>query len=139
MKTSRKLISGLIMGVLVYQLVYAQGSNTQALQQQGFEIAHQLNEFAEQNEANLCSGDILVAAAYIKLAAHELTMKKHPSALTSLAYGQYELKEISNSRAYCTNFATQMKPYFDKVSLIKKELEREPVPETDELPDSCIK
>lgn len=139
MNKNRKLISGLIMGILAYQFVNAQSSNTYGLQQQGFKIARQLNQFAEQNEANLCSGDILVAAAYIKLAAHELTMAKHPVALTSLAYGQNELKEIINSRAYCTHLATQMKPYFDKVSLIKKELERESVPETDELPDSCIK
>lgn len=139
MKTNKKLIAGFIMGVLVYQLVFAHSSNTYALEQQGFKIAHQLNQFAEQNKANLCAGDITVAAAYIELAAQELTKAKHPLALTSLAYGQNELKEISNGRTYCTPLAAQVRPYLEKVSLIKKELEREPVPESDEIPDSCIK
>lgn len=137
MSANKKILATFCVGVLVYQFVYASSPSNYEIGQRGFELAHGLNRVAVQNNTSLCSGDIAQAAAYIETAAQELAISR-ASALTALAYGQKELKEISNRRSYCAPLATQIKSYFEQVSLFKKELEDEPFPEPDETPDSCI-
>jgi hypothetical protein len=138
MNTAKKLMAVVIMTGLVYPVVFAQSQKINELERQGFELANQLNELTSQHEQDRCSGDISTAAAYIELAARELAISKRPAALTSLAYGQSELREISKGRAYCAHLSALVAPYFKKATLIKAELEREPFPENDQ-PDSCIK
>lgn len=137
MKTSKKLIAGLAMTLLVYPLAYAQSLKNQELERQGFELSKRLKQLISQNLTNRCAGDISTAVSYIERAAQDLAVSKRNAALTAIAYGQNELKEISKNRAYCAHLATRIQPYVEQVSSIKRELEREPFPEED-IPDSCL-
>lgn len=123
------MTAGLIMAVLASQSSYAGSLNSHDVERQSFEIAAQLNRMAQANDTDLCAGDITVAAAYIESAGRELQRDRYLTALTSLTYGHNELREISNTRAYCTHVATEVKPYLAKVILIKSELANEPPPD----------
>lgn len=130
-----KLIAGLITAVLVSQSSYASSLNKYDLEKRSLEVSSQLIRIAQLNSSDSCAGDITVAAAYVESAAHDLQRDKHLTALTSLTYGQNELKEISNIRSHCAQLATEVKPYFAKIILIKNELENEPPPAPDQTSD----
>jgi hypothetical protein len=131
----KQLIVGLTMAMLVAQTSSANSLNNNDLERRVFEMANQLNRISEVNQNDLCAGDVKVAAAYIESTGYELKHDNHLSALTLLTYAQNELKEISNIRTYCAHIATEVKPYFAKVILMKSELENEPAPGADQTSD----
>lgn len=132
---NNKLILGLLMVVVCSQANAGWLHSPSDLGKQSIEIAYQLNQFAEMNKTDLCAGDVNIAAAYIESAGRELQRDQRTKALTSLSYGQNELKEISNVRSYCANLAVSVKPYLAKVILIKSEVENEPLPAPDQTSD----
>lgn len=133
---NNKLIAGLFIVVMVSQSAEASGiTSSHDLGTRSLDIAYQLNQFAEKNKTDLCAGDVTIAAAYLESAGHELQRDQHTKAITSLIYGQNELKEISHVRSYCANLSAEVKPYLAKVILIKSELENEPSPAPDQTSD----
>lgn len=118
-----RVIAGLIIAVLGSQCAVANNVNSYDLETQIFGISFQLNQIAEANSIDLCSGDVSIAAAYLESAARELQHYKYDKALVSMAYGYNELKEISNARSYCAHLSPKVKPYLAKVIVLKSELE----------------
>lgn len=123
-----KLIPGLLLIVASTASNASWFPNSNDLAEQSIDIAYQLNRFSDENKLDICSGDVTVAAAYIESAGRELKREQYTKALTSLSYGQNELKEISSSRSYCSNLAAGVKPYLAKIILLKNEVENTPVP-----------
>jgi hypothetical protein len=71
-----KVIVGIISAVLGAQSSFATHLNHYALDRQIFDISYQLNRIAENNSTDLCSGDLLIAAAYLESAGGELQHHK---------------------------------------------------------------
>ena len=136
---NNKLIPGLLMAVVCAQSANAAGLESAAdLGKQSTEIANQLNEFAKRNKTDLCAGDVTLAAAYLESVGRELQQGQYTKARTSLIYGQNELKEISTARSYCANLSAEVTPYLTKVVLIKGEMDYEPFPEPEDIPNSGL-
>lgn len=131
----KKLLVGCGIAILSIQAANASTLSNYEIVRQSFEIAAGLNRIAQLNSSDLCAGDISVAAAYIESAGRELQRDKQLTALTSLTYGQNELKEISAIRTYCIQLAPEVKPYFARTTLIKSELENEPPEAPDQTSD----
>lgn len=118
----KKLIVGFFLTILASSVSFAGFDNTD-LSRQSLNVAGELEHLSQSNNKDLCSGDILVASAYVKSASYALSSDKIQSARVSLAYAQTELKEISHNRSYCARLASKTKPYLAKVILIQGELE----------------
>lgn len=131
----KQLIAGFSVAVFALQCSYASSINTHDLEKRSFEVAYQLYQLVEKNKTDLCAGDVGSAAGYIESAGRDLQHDQRTKALTSLSYGQNEIKEISTVRSYCAKIAAQVKPYFAKVILIKSEIENETLPEPDQTSD----
>ncbi|HHI9989717.1 TPA: hypothetical protein ACQDQH_002745 [Legionella pneumophila] len=130
-----KVIVGIISAVLGSQSSFATHLNHYALDRQIVDISYQLNQIAENNSTDLCSGDVLIAAAYLKSAGGELQHHQKDKALVSMAYGHNELKEISTVRSYCVYLSHKVKPYLAKVLVLQSELERISLPDANEPQD----
>ena len=129
------VLVGFSLALLSMKAANASALSKYEIEQQSFEIATSLNRIAQLNASDLCAGDISVAAAYIESAGRQLQRDKELTALTSLTYGQNELKEISATRAYCTQLSPEVKPYFARTILIKSALENEPSSAPDQTSD----
>lgn len=130
-----KLIAGFIIAVLGSQCAAANNLNNYDLERRIFDVSYQLYQIAEDNSADLCSGDVSISAAYLESAGRELQHHKKDKALVSMVYGHNELKEISNVRSYCAHLSPKVKPYLAKIILIKSELENLSSPEPDKTSD----
>ena len=118
----KKVIAGLIIAMSVSQYALANHDNYN-LERRIIDVSSQLYQLAEENSTDPCSGDVLIAGAYVESAGHELDLQKRDKALRSMIYGHKELKEISNTRAYCAHLAPRVKPILAKVILLESELE----------------
>ena len=131
----RKILVGFSITALSIHVAGASNVNNPEIERQSFEIASGLNQIAQLNSSDLCAGDIRVAAAYIESAGRDLQRDKHATALTSLTFGENELKEISARRMHCAQLAPEVKPYFARTIMIKSELENETNPTPDHTSD----
>ncbi|ERH43318.1 TPA: hypothetical protein SLD83_001757 [Legionella pneumophila] len=129
------VIAGLIITALGSPCAVATSSNHYDLERRIFETSYQLNQIAEENNSDLCSGDVAIAAAYLESAGAQLQHHKKDRAVVSMAYGYNELKAISNVRSYCTHLSPKVKPYLARVIVMKSELENIDMPETDQTSD----
>lgn len=123
---NKKIIAGLVMTMLVSQVSFANETHTH-LSRYSLRVASQLNDIAQQNNSDICAGDIMIAAAYVKSAGYALSKDKITPARVSLVYGQNELKEIIHSRSYCAQVAAQVKPSLAEIIIIQGELDAENV------------
>ncbi len=130
-----KLITVLISIVLTSQFAVANHLGHYDLGKQCFDISYQLKTIAQLNSEDLCAGDVTVASSYIESTARELLYGRNKKALVTLAYGQNELKEISNVRSYCAYLSSEVRSYLAKVILIKNELENATSSDTDQTSD----
>ena len=97
LKMNKKLIVGFIVTALATQVSFASSDNDH-LSSQSLNLASRIQNLAQSNAKDLCSGDILVASAYVRSAGYALAHDKIQAARVSLAYAQTELKELSHSR-----------------------------------------
>lgn len=117
--TSRALIAGLLFS----SAFMAWSQNTHDIQYECRHTASQLNNMADSNATNPCSGDLKIAAAYIESAQLKLKHQKTDQALIAIKYGELELKEISQNRSYCSAFSNRVKPIIASVIKIGSEIE----------------
>jgi sensor c-di-GMP phosphodiesterase-like protein len=129
------VIAGIIITAIGSQCAVATNLNHYDLERRIFDASHQLNQIAEDNRTDLCSGDVLIAAAYLESSGAELQHHKKDRALVSMTYGHNELKEISNVRSYCAYLSPKVKPFLARVIVMKSELENITIPETDQTSD----
>lgn len=133
---NNKIVPSLLIAAVCVQSAFAMGLKLPiALENEFREIAYNLNHFAEINKTDLCAGDVIIAAAYIESAGRELQRDQHTKALTSLSYGQNELKEISSGRSYCAHLSAGIKPHLAQVILLKNLVENLPFPTPDQTSD----
>ena len=133
---NNKIVPSLLITAVCVQSAFAMGLQSPvALENEFREIAYNLNHFAEIIKTDLCAGDVTIAAAYIESAGRELQSDQHTKALTSLSYGQNELKEINSGRSYCANLAAGVKPYLAQMILLKSLVENLPFPTPDQTSD----
>jgi len=93
------------------------------LPQQLHDLSRTLTSISNEKPGDLCSGDLVVAGAYLDAGAFKLERNKMNEALVSLKYGQNELKDISTKRAYCTYFAPKVKPLLAQLIRLSGEIE----------------
>ncbi|MDP3268078.1 MAG: hypothetical protein Q8M40_03430 [Legionella sp.] len=117
------VIAGVFLTALGSQYAVATSLNHYDLEKTIFDTSHELSQIAEENKTDLCSGDVLIAAAYMESSGAKLQRHQIGRALVSMTYGHNELKEISNVRSYCAHFSLQVKPFLEKVNVMKRELE----------------
>lgn len=108
---------------LVSTTSFASYPNTVDIEHECMDTATHLHRLANSNSEDLCTGDLEIAAAYIESAGLKLHYKKLEQALTSIKYGELELKEISLNRAYCAHFSSLIKPVIARVIRISSEIE----------------
>lgn len=122
LKMNKKLIAGFFMTALAMQVSFASSDNDR-LSRKSLTLSNQLQNLSQNNNKDLCSGDILVASAYVQSAGNALSRDKIQVARVTLAYAQAELKEISHSRSYCARLAPHVKPYLAEVIIIQGEID----------------
>lgn len=115
--------SVLLTGLLVSHSSFAEFPDTRDIALECRTTVIQLNQLADSKPDNSCSGDIKIAASYIEATEIKLKHEKIQQALTSIKYAELELKEISNSRAYCAYFSELVKPYIAQIIRISSEIE----------------
>lgn len=117
------VVVGLIITALGLPCAVAANLNNYDLERRIFDTSYQLNQIAKEHNADLCSGDVAIAAAYLESAGAQVQHHKKDRAVVSMAYGYNELKEISNIRSYCTHLSPKVKPSLARVIVMKSELE----------------
>lgn len=117
------VVSFLLAGLLLSNASFAQYPDAENIAQECRHTADLLERLAESQSSDPCSGDLKIAAAYIEATGLKLYHQKIKQALTSIKYGELELKEISNTRAYCAHFSTAVKPIIANVIMIGSEIE----------------
>lgn len=110
-------------GLLLSEVSFASHPDTRAITEECTHVAHQLNDMAGSNPEDRCAGDLEIAAAYIEAAGFKLRYQKTQQALTSIKYGELELKEISMNRAYCSQVFQSVKPVIARVIRLASEIE----------------
>lgn len=118
----KKGLCAALMALLVTSAGFASG-DTWFLAQQCERIGFELDKVAKARSQDVCSGDVLVASAYIKSASYQLAENKKDKALLSLGYGQNELDDLIKHRAYCQALVGEVKPMLAEVILVKGQLE----------------
>lgn len=116
-------VSVLVVGLLLSSASFAGYPDNMDIARECDRAANQLSHLADTKSDNPCSGDLRIAAAYIESAGLKLRYKKFEQALTSMKYGELELKEISTGRAYCSYFSQAVKPIIASAIKISSEIE----------------
>lgn len=83
----------------------------------------QLNDLVTQHPDDTCTGDMKIAASYIKTSAIKLHYQRFDQALTDVLYGKHELKDISTNRSWCRLMAKEAAPFIPIVTRISHDIE----------------
>lgn len=112
-------VAALLTGFLLTGQALASGSH---VADECHHIVQHLNTLAGQNRDDSCSGDVLIAAAYVEAASIKLAKDKPMDAILSLNAGQKELESLSYKK-YCHYFADPVKPDIARIIMIRAEID----------------
>lgn len=118
-----RTLSILAAGFMVTSAGFAAFPEQVGIERECEQTAKQLTHMADTSSTYQCSGDLRIAAAYIDAASFKLQHQKIEQALTSIKYGELELKQISSQRAYCSHFSDAVKPIIATVIKISSQIE----------------